>query len=448
MSPIDDELRAALTARAGQLHPSPDPLAGIERRARRILRHRVAASVAATALAVSGIALAVPALAPGTTSDRVPPSVATQPAPVPSPSYRPANALDWRRDLPLDDDRLDRDVSSAWAGDHGVAADQVQGELLLSTLLPQCCATVAVYQLWVDQEPAFSVVVQRAEDAPLVVVRDTESTPDVPYVDGVVSVVDPYVVVAVAPTVTSLEYAGDGESYEPVPLSDGGGLVLRTLDEGPAPDRLRISDRQAETFDADVYGGPTDGDPGTSDFEPDNLLDWPTRGTVPNGLLPEAERAFATSLGKSGATVRSTVLFGGDDDAGNAYLLMQAWLEGDDAYTFGYVTGPGRAPEPVLAPKTDPDQRALALLVAAAPGQTRDTLVVVPRPGTGQVLYGETGPGYRPVGQGQDYLDGVVLIGRQPGAEGDRLQLLDGDGGEPFFEGAVSSLLCGLKGCG
>lgn len=46
MSPIDDELRTALQRRATAVPPSPDPLAGIERRAGRMRRNRVAVSVA------------------------------------------------------------------------------------------------------------------------------------------------------------------------------------------------------------------------------------------------------------------------------------------------------------------------------------------------------------------------------------------------------------------
>jgi hypothetical protein len=44
----------------------------------------------------------------------------------------------------------------------------------------------------------------------------------------------------------------------------------------------------------------------------------------------------------------------------------------------------------------------------------------------------------------------VVLVDRAPGASGDRLRLLDGDGDldAPTFDGAVADLLCGLHGCG
>ena len=100
MSPVDDELRAALRARATVVTPSPDPLAGIERRAARMRRNRVAASVAASALAVAAIATAFPLLAGSVgQGPDVPRLASTAPSPAPSPSpspvaTTPAYALD------------------------------------------------------------------------------------------------------------------------------------------------------------------------------------------------------------------------------------------------------------------------------------------------------------------------------------------------------------------
>ena len=64
MSPLDDELHDALHGRAATIVPPPDPMAGIERRAKGIRRRRLAASVAGGALALSAVAVAVPALLP------------------------------------------------------------------------------------------------------------------------------------------------------------------------------------------------------------------------------------------------------------------------------------------------------------------------------------------------------------------------------------------------
>ena len=64
MSPLDDELRTLFSDRADRLLPAADPLLGVERRARRIRRNRVAASIGGAAIAVAAIALALPSVLP------------------------------------------------------------------------------------------------------------------------------------------------------------------------------------------------------------------------------------------------------------------------------------------------------------------------------------------------------------------------------------------------
>src|SRR5689334_14913894 len=65
MTPLDDELRQALSSRAASLAPPADPLTGIEARAGRIRRTRVALAAGGAALAVAAVAVAVPALDTG-----------------------------------------------------------------------------------------------------------------------------------------------------------------------------------------------------------------------------------------------------------------------------------------------------------------------------------------------------------------------------------------------
>ena len=451
MSPIDDELRAVLTARAGQLQPSSDLLAGVERRARRIRRNRVAASVAGTALALSAIAVAVPALTPGGGMDRIDtPITATQP-PTPSPAVtqaprgdRPANALDWPAS-PLTAE--DQAYVDQWALEQRSTA-RPAGEVLYSGQAPDGSA-VKAYQLWLPGGPAFTVAMHGGEGGPLVL-RSTQAVLEQPAVDAVVTGEQtPYVLVLGRPGTTQVQYAADGAAFRDVPTQDRAAVFERTGPTGADPDLIRVIGGGPTPFTSEIWTGAVegeDGDPGSTDGEPANLLDWPTRGTVDSALLLEAERAFATALRRPGATVQSKVLFGGEDEAGSEFVLVQTWLEGDDAYTFGYSTGPGREPQSMLRGKTEPDAPVLALLVPAVTGQGTDTLVVVPRPGTGRVLYGEAASEYRPVGEGQDGRDGVVLIERAPGTKGDVLRLLDGDG-STTFDGEVVNLLCRLDGC-
>jgi hypothetical protein len=98
MTPLDDELRRTLSDRAATVAPSPDPLGGIESRARGIRRRRVATSIAGAVAAVAAVAIAVPALTPGGKVRLEPaapsptPTVAVTPA---TPQLRPANVLTW-----------------------------------------------------------------------------------------------------------------------------------------------------------------------------------------------------------------------------------------------------------------------------------------------------------------------------------------------------------------
>lgn len=126
MSPIDDQLRSALHARADVLPPSPDPLVGVEARARRLRRRRVAASVAGAALAVAAAGIAVPALLPGPATSTLTPATtpsATQTA-APVETQPPGNVLtSWQdRGVSTRGPRVS-DLMSAFAAAMGRSAD-------------------------------------------------------------------------------------------------------------------------------------------------------------------------------------------------------------------------------------------------------------------------------------------------------------------------------------
>ena len=240
MSPIDDELRAVLTARAGQLQPSPhqlseDVLPGVERRARRIRRNRIAVSVAGAALVISGLAVVVPALTPGGGTDRVtPPTMASQP-PTPSPAVtslpasaapRPDNALDWPA-TPLADDGLDRGVRLVWAEQDGVDPADVQGEQLFMEKTPEG-VSVGWYQLWQPGGSATAVMAHDNSEGPALLGRH-QVTPQGGAPKLLVDVAPgadfPWIVALGAPTVSQLAYAEDGRTF--VDLTPGRVAVVR-----------------------------------------------------------------------------------------------------------------------------------------------------------------------------------------------------------------------------
>lgn len=472
MTPIDDELRAVLTSRAGALPPSADPLTGIEQRAARIHRTRVARTVAGTALAVALVAVGVPAALGGAAQTHrgglatvpsvpVPATPAPRseaPAPTPAPKVaastpagrpsaaatastsRPAGALSWpSKRLTV----AHAAFVDLWAAAHP-GSGPVQGEVLLGAVLPTS-DPVYVLQLWRTGVAPRIVVVTVSRAQPLLV-RDDPVPASVSSLEAVVAAgTTPYVVVVGAPAVTRIDYAADGVHYA-TQATGRTALFARTGPTAAVPDLVRTLDAKSH---ATVQAVDPGGGPASSSAEPSNLLStWPSRGTPSAGpSQDEAATAFATALGRPGASARLRVLFAGGSDGGLRYLLGQAWIAGEGtAYTFGYTTGGESGPEVFLGPITPAAPEVLAYLLCCSPGATTDTLVVVPQPGTGQVLY-DDGSGPHPVGVGQDNLDGVVLVDRDPRASTDRLQLLDGDGRQSF-NGPVAPLLCALSGCG
>jgi hypothetical protein len=105
MSPLDDELRTALSSRTASLTTGPDFLAGVERRAKRLRRQRVASTVAGSAMAVTALGLGGPLVASSLTGTADGPldQATTTPAPT-ARSYvlDPENPWPYRG-VPVDD---------------------------------------------------------------------------------------------------------------------------------------------------------------------------------------------------------------------------------------------------------------------------------------------------------------------------------------------------------
>lgn len=185
---------------------------------------------------------------------------------------------------------------------------------------------------------------------------------------------------------------------------------------------------------------------------PANLLHWELRGTdavSPSTL--DLRTRFAQALNRSGdaeQTMYSPLYV--DRVDGVAFTTGQAWFDGsDNAYTVSYAVGPDNVPQFFLGPVTPTAPWGLAFLISGIPGH--DLLVVVPRPGIGQVSYSaHASGGFDPVANGRSDLDGIGLVERGLNAFDDRLEVLDGDGNmdHPLYRGPVTPLLCGLKDCG
>lgn len=132
MSPIDDELRSALSSRTESAVLSPDFVTGVERRARRMRRNRVTASIAGSALAVAALGVGGPMLASSLTATTPSPvdraSSAPSPAPEPTSPFALDPASPWPyRGVPLEDlgDGTVESVRVQLAATKGVPVDDV-----------------------------------------------------------------------------------------------------------------------------------------------------------------------------------------------------------------------------------------------------------------------------------------------------------------------------------
>ena len=433
MSPLDDELRAALRSRADVLTPSPDPLAGIEARARGMRRRRNLASVAGAGLAVAVIAFAVPAILP---SPNATPQPYTSVSPAPTAqSYALDPANPWAfRGTPLPTGALEG-LQAKWAAAHPG-----------STLAPLFSR---VYEPTRQQEVAF---VATGGGAPRYgyawlggdVGQDTFAVDlPLPGSANVLAYLLPgdevqRVIAIAAPGVssftlgsTAMTSLADGIAGAPFGQPEATLMVK-------APNGTILFDGPVPTGEKPAVAAPT------------NLLDWPTRGAMESDLLDPARKALAPSLQATAAQVELKLLFVGDTDSGVAFLMGQAWKKGSDtAYSFSYAEGGTTGPALFFGPATPANPPALAFLLTDLPGTSTEQLVVIPTPRTGLVSYDDNATGAFRAITAQDYLEGVVIIDRRIGETDDRLEILDGNGDldNPTYRGPVAPFLCGIKSC-
>ena len=456
MTPIDDELRNLFHSRADVLSPAPDPLHGIEQRARRMRRNRIAASVAGSALAVSALAIAATAVLPDRGGDdgvqyAGPRPSASAPASVqPSPSavldaaaLDPQNPWAYRGDPKLLGNGTLDTIKREWAIKHpGTTLTPLYGY---------------VYEPSAAVEIAFVSTSQGSDRWGIAVA--TESGPEFVHDQAltfgakVLMAALPgdevaRLLVIAAPSTGDIAYAADGTTFQSVPMPEAG-IGFHSLEGDTSKDAVRILDGDGDLDDPVFQGlapdyGSASGAGAPSVTTPDNLVTWPTRGTSPSdAVVEQAMTAFAQALGAKRDDVEHRLLFATRDEAGRDLLLGQAWISGNDAHTFGWVGGsPG---ELFLGPVTDKGPAVLAFLAAAAPGQSQDTLVVVPEPAVTTTYWGPAASEYVEIVNQERYA-GATVINRPKGEQGDMLKLLDAQG-QRVFEGQVQPLLCSAQDC-
>jgi hypothetical protein len=431
MTPLDDELRQTLSERAFSLAPAADPLAGVEAKAARIRRTRVALAAGGAALAVAAVAVAVPVLDTGRKGPTT--QVATTATPTVS---GPASWAYRGNDIPPS-------TLSTYQREWDLRPPG-------STLVP---LFGQVYEPSATQELVFVAgdrvgIVQSGEPGPEFLYDEKLASSDVlAFVlpgDEV-----PRVLAVAAPDASGFFVSSDadmssaGTPKEPFrPMTQlAPGVAIAPI--GAQHPSLQV-----------VANTGSDGASRVEPFDvtrrPGNLLDWGVRGRDP--VSPDTKdlrRRFAQALDRPDDATSYSPLYTDQVD-GVSFTVGQAWFDGDDqAYTVSYAVASDNVPQFFLGPVTPTNPWGLAFVVDGM--QTYQLLVVVPKPGSGQVQYAAHATGsFRPVPDGASYQDGVALIQRDLQASDDRLQTLDGNGDldHPLFEGRVTPLLCGLKECG
>jgi hypothetical protein len=453
MSPIDDELRAALQGRAQALAPSPDPLSGIERRAKRIQRNRIGGAVAGSVLAVGLVAAVVPAIQTSATSQRDVPRVAQSTPPEPSPVLQTsAYALDPQAPWPYRGDpqlavQGDLDAYTVqWAAEHRVLTDDVDMTLLFGQVYEPSTTPEVVYV--VTQRSTgqhWWGVGQATESGPQLLVDQRLPSPALSLAAALPGDEGDRLLVVASPELGAIEYGEQASEYRPLArLADG--VATGPLDAPADRDVYRVLDRDGREVDAgdapDLQEAPDEG-PGTEQpsGDPATALDpaspWELRGDA--ALLEDRHvegiaSDFASRRGIDAGTVEVVPLYVQDapEDAEVevAYLVRAGdgpWIWGVSALLEGrwwwYA-------EKRLEPGTE-------ALVATIPRDgDQSAVLVVSAPSNGGAVFARPGGSFQPMEDLAPGVFGALIAGD---VEDTRYKVLDGDGDfeNPVAEGEV-----------
>lgn len=421
MSPIDDELRAMLQSRATDISPAPDPLGGIESRARGLRHRRAATAMAGAAAVVAAVAVAVPlALDSDTrTAVRTPAQSATPVA--------DAWALDaqhpWAFRGSRDDAALATFASDYATAHPGASVSPLWGEVYE----PSRRYEAALVAHGADGDRyAFAVAAPGGTDF----VVDQPLPEDTSALALIVPGDEAKRLVVVAsPEVDRIQYAPHGTTYTDLAELAPGVAVGPAVGSAAAAYRVLAADSSV------VASGPVTATPDTPAGDPGNVLaTWVHRGSAQTITDAAVVKAFG------GGHYRS--LYDGTSH-GLSFTIGQAWRDGDAAAHTVALDSSGVF---FLGPETPVDPWVLGAVFST--GSPTDLLVLLPRPGAGRIGYSPTATGaFGDVASGRSDLNPVGLVDRDPKATGDRVQVHRGDDSVILTEG-IATLTCGAKDCG
>ncbi len=443
MSPLDDELRTLLASRAEQVTPAPDPLAGIEQRARRMRRNRVAGAALASVIVLAGAGLAVPSLLPDRDSGATQFGTGQPGSGDDAPrAYRldPADPWPYRGDPAALGGGMLTTTQSVWSTRHPGST--------LTPLFGQ------VYEPSGQSEIAFVAsgdgrtrwgYATSSESGPSFFVDDTIETKPAVLMAALPGDEGPRLFVLAAPNAGELGYAKDYQSFQTL-VGTAPGVAYAPLEGDTTNAAVRVLDADGN-LDKPVFLGPAPSAGSVSPpTAPVNVLDWAPRGETPDpATLDRATTAFAQADGKTGDAF-TRVLFAGRTSDGRPYVYFQAWKGSQQARLAGYESDGRGGGTPFYGPEIGPDPTILGYVVTNGP--SKELLVLVPRPGVGQVSYSpDDTTAFRVVANGRSDTNPVGLVDRDPRATNDRYEVNAADA-SLLQRGSVMTLLCGASGCG
>lgn len=265
MTPVDDELRRTLAARADALTPSPDPLAGITTRARGIRRRRAAFTVLGSALAVAVVAVAVPAVVQR--ESEAPTRFAGSPSATPTPTATPevptvpANVLDWAARPADPAGPSEDDVARAFADARDNPPGRAANYRALFTSGLQTGYSFTVGQAWFDGDAlALTVSYATGGSGGPKLKEYGETTPApvavVALLDDLPGTSSHLLVVVPVPGTGQVSYSAKASgAFTPAPENNFDGVALLGRAAGATDDRLEILDGDGD-LDRPTYRGP------------------------------------------------------------------------------------------------------------------------------------------------------------------------------------------------
>ena len=434
MSPLDDELRTLLSDRADRLLPAANPLLGVERRARRMRRNRVAASIGGAAIAVAAIALAVPSVLP----DRDvggPVTYADSPSPEPSESLSasptiaaPVPPQDWPSRGSATPAAL------AFAKQQYAKAVQLPPNGVDLRLLwggspdggPQVLLA-AGNKVGAPAGKTELVVVYYAEDGVKQLIEHNPLPPDAREVDRIVNAgSDPYVVAIGEPGTAQIGYAADGgNDFRAQPLTDGVAAFRRLGPTGSRPDALFYTFSDGTQQTRLVHTGASEGSAPAASLTLDPAAPWAYRGDpaiLGHGLLGTLQRDWAAKHPGSTLTPLFGQLYEPSRRPEVAFVAGARW---------GVATTTGSGTDFVW---DQPLPAGTSVLMAALAGDEAGRLLIVTSPAVGQISYARDGLSFHAV---TGLVPGVAFAPMATDPSRDAVQVLDGDGNldSPLFQG-------------